>query len=696
MSSAPVKIKSFRPEIQALRALAVLLVVAYHLEPGVLPGGYIGVDIFFVISGFLITSHLLREAQRTGTVNFASFFAGRARRILPAAMLVIVVVVVAGLLILPKTLWGTLGIQALASTFSVQNWVLAADSVDYLAAEEAAGPLQHFWSLGVEEQFYLFWPLVVLAVCLLVKQNLPGPRTDRFASRRRVIFLSFMLIALISLGYSIFTGYSGDAAGYFITTTRIWELAVGGLLAVLMDAHANGSFTLPRWTESWAVRNGLVLISLLSILGAALTYDAQTVFPGIAAALPVLSCAAIIVAGDTRGLGSLHLLVQWKPVQWVGLASYSLYLWHWPLIVFVTHLLGHDPNPIQSLVLLAGSLVFAWASLKFVESPARRFTPLAGSAKLSLVAGAAAVAVVAGTALIPGIAQRESIEKDQQAVAQLIQDPPAGLGAASVGSGAPAYLPETTQIIPVPATAEDDQPDLGACVQDPQSTQIKECEFGSKNATFTVALVGDSHAAHWFEALSEHAKERGWKVVTYLKNSCPFSATERTAERDGGINCSEANKQTLEKLKSRGDINAVVAANWAGASFVDDAAQGYAQQWSKLEDAGLPVYAVVDTPRPPKDEYARDCVEEHSADPEACSFDKSAAFESGDVTKQAAKLEPRVKVLDFSDQFCIDGRCPSVIGNVLVYRDKHHISDTYMRTLATVFGERLESAMNGQ
>ncbi|MHA6969264.1 acyltransferase family protein [Glutamicibacter bergerei] len=696
MSSAPANIKNFRPEIQALRALAVLLVVAYHLEPGVLPGGYIGVDIFFVISGFLITSHLLREAQRTGTVNLASFFAGRARRILPAAMLVIVVVIVAGLLILPKTLWGTLGIQALASAFSVQNWVLAADAVDYLAAEEAAGPLQHFWSLGVEEQFYLFWPLIVLVVCVLVKQNFPGPRTDRFASRRRVIFLSFMIIALISLGYSIYTGYSGDAAGYFITTTRIWELAVGGLLAVLMDAHANGSFTLPRWTSSAAVRNTLVLISLVSILGAALTYDAQTVFPGIAAALPVLSCVAIIIAGNTRGLGSLHLLVQWKPVQWIGLASYSLYLWHWPLIVFVTHLLGHDPNPIQTLALLAGSLLLAWASLKFVESPARQFMPLAGSAKLSLVAGAAAVAVVAGTALIPGIAQRESIEKDQQAVAQLIQDPPAGFGAASVGSGAPAYLPETTQIIPVPATAEDDQPDLGECVQDPQSTQIKECEFGSKNASFTVALVGDSHAAHWFEALAEHAKERGWKVVTYLKNSCPFSATERTAERDGGINCAEANKQTLERLKSRDDINAVVAANWAGASFVADAAQGYAQQWSKLEDAGLPVYAVVDTPRPPKDEYARDCVEEHSAEPEACSFDKAVAFESGDVTKQAAKHEPRVKVLDFSDQFCIDERCPSVIGNVLVYRDKHHISDTYMRTLATVFGERLESAMNAQ
>ncbi|PRA11655.1 acyltransferase [Arthrobacter sp. MYb211] len=696
MSSPPAAPKNFRPEIQALRALAVLLVVAYHLEPGLLPGGYIGVDIFFVISGFLITSHLLREAQRTGTVNLASFFAGRARRILPAAMLVILVVVAAALAIFPKTQWGTLTVQGLASAFSVQNWVLAADSVDYLASEQAPGPLQHFWSLGVEEQFYLFWPLLVLAACLLVKHNLPGPRADRFASRRRMLWIAFTVIALLSLGYSIFTGYSGDAAGYFVTTTRIWELAAGGLLALAADGHANGAFTLPRWVSSWSVRNALVLLALAAILGAAFSYDAQTVFPGIAAAVPVLGCAAIIAAGTTSGPGSLHALVNFAPVQWIGLASYSLYLWHWPLIVFATHLTGHDPTPVESLALMAGSLALAWASLRFVETPARHWQPVAASAKRSLLAGATMIAVVASVALIPGVAQRESIEREQQQVAALLQNPPAGFGAASVSAGAPAYLADQPQIIPVPATAEDDQPDLGECVQDPQSTQIKECEFGSKDATLTVALVGDSHAAHWFEALAGHAKERGWKIVTYLKNSCPFSAESRTAEREGGINCAEANEQTLMKLSEREDLNAVVAANWGGASFVGDAAQGYAEQWGKLENAGRQVYAVVDTPRPPQDSYARDCVEEHSSNPEQCSFDKESAFEEGDATRQAAKLEPRVQVLDFSDQFCIDQRCPAVIGNVLVYRDKHHVSDTYMRTLAPVFGQRLEAAMDGE
>ncbi|MEG2712724.1 MAG: acyltransferase family protein [Glutamicibacter sp.] len=696
MSSNSLQVKNFRPEIQALRALAVLLVVAYHLEPSAVPGGYIGVDIFFVISGFLITSHLLREAERTGRVSLPAFFAGRARRILPAAMLVILVVVVASLLIFPKTQWGALGTQAIASAFSVQNWVLAADSVDYLASDQAPGPLQHFWSLGVEEQFYLFWPLLVLAVCLLAKPNADASSGDGFAPRRRMLWIIFSATALLSLGYSAYAGYSGNSAGYFITTTRIWELAVGGLLALAVQAHANGALKLPPWATSWQFKNLAVLVALAAICFAAFSYNATTVFPGIAAALPVLGCAVVIAAGSTRGPGSLHPLVNWAPVQWVGLASYSLYLWHWPLIVFFIELAGGNPDPLQSLALLAGSLLLAWASLKWVETPMRHFRPIAGSPARSLIAGAAMVGLAASIALLPGAMQQHLVGQEQRELGAMMQNPPAGFGAASVGQGAPAYLSGHRQVVPLPATAAEDQPELGDCVQEPKSTQIKECEFGSEDASYTVALVGDSHAAHWFEAVSRYAQSKGWKVVTYLKNSCPFSEAQRKADRDGSINCEEAIDQTMEALAARDDINAVITSSWGGATFTTDAAQGLASTWSTLEDAGLPVYAIVDTPRPPQDSYARDCVEENVQNPDKCAFPEKGAYEVGDATKQAAELEPRVEVLDFSDYFCMDGTCPAVVGNVLVYRDKHHISDTYMRTLAPIFGERIEAALDSE
>lgn len=696
MNPKPVVSRTFRPEIQALRALAVLLVVAYHLQPTLLPGGYIGVDIFFVISGFLITSHLLREAERTGSVDLRAFFAGRARRILPAAMLVIVVVLFASFLILPTSQWGALGTQALASALSVQNWVLAADSVDYLASDQAPGPLQHFWSLGVEEQFYLFWPLLVVVACWYAKSGVFASKASRMTVCRRVLWITFGLVTVLSLGYSIFTGYSGDVAGYFTTTTRVWELSVGGLLALAAHARASEELRLPCWVTAGTTRNLLVLVALAAIFWAALSYDAHTVFPGVAAAVPVLSCAIVIAAGATSGPGSVHRLVRWAPVQWVGLASYSLYLWHWPLIVFFIHLAGHDPSPGQSILLLAGSLVLAWGSLRWVEVPLRSFKPWAVSPAKSLVAGALMIGLVASLSFLPGLAQRQAVAAEQRAVSALLQDPPQGLGAASMANGAPAFLPGERLVIPVPATAADDQPNLGDCIQDPQSIQIHECEFGSHNATFTVALVGDSHAAHWFEAVMDYANLKRWKVVTYLKNSCPFNAAQRVAERDGSINCQEANEQTIKELTGRGDVNAVLTANWGGSTFTSDPALGLVAQWRALEDAGLPVYAIVDTPRPARGGYVRECVEEHLADPQHCSFPAQTAFESGDVTKEAAKREPDVEVLDFSDQFCLHGTCPAVVGNVLVYRDKHHISDSYMRTLGPVFGQRLEAALESR
>ena len=672
--------KNFRPEIQALRALAVLLVVAYHFQPERLPGGYIGVDIFFGISGFLITGHLLREAEASGTISLSKFFAGRARRILPAAMLVILASTAATLALLPKTTWHDLGIQALASAFSVQNWVLAANSVDYLAAEEAAGPLQHFWSLAVEEQFYLLWPLLILAAC------------RKRVLRRRLLWWVFGTVAAASLAYSIYTGYSGNPAGYFITTTRMWELAAGGLLALADSSVRAGTLRLPGWMALMPVRNLAVLAALASVAWAVFSYSGATVFPGFAAALPVAACLLVIAAGQTRGPGSLHRLVNWAPVQWVGLASYSLYLWHWPLLVFARQLLGREPRLLESAGLLAASLVLAWASLVLVEAPVRQLRLLASSPLRSLAAGALMMALAAGTALLPGQLQQQAVAHEQQQVQQLLDSPPAQFGSAALAHGAPAFTAASHQIVPVPADAAKDLPPIGDCVQKPESEHVKECEFGPKDASFTVALVGDSHAAHWFQAVQGMTEQHGWRLVTYLKNSCPFTAAERQAEADGSIRCQAAYHQALDELVHRGDVDAVITSYWSAATFADDPARGLAATWKQLEDAGIDVYPVADTPRPDSETFARDCVEQHASTPQECAFPESRAFEKTDATRAAAALEPRVHVLDFSDQFCAAGSCPAVVGNVLVYRDRHHITDTYMRTLAPVFAQRFAAA----
>lgn len=689
--------RRFLPEVQSLRAVAVLLVLAYHLEPRLVPGGFIGVDVFFAISGFLITGHLLREVRRTGRIDLPGFWAARVRRILPAAFAVILAVLAATLVLLPATQWKSVGAAALASAFSVENWLLAASSVDYLAAEEAPTALQHFWSLGVEEQFYLFWPLLVLLAVWLANKWVAG-RAHGTAGRREAaaglprtgLLLVFGAVVAASLAYSMVLVAAGNQAAYFDTGARVWELAAGGLLALFLAPPEPGTQPLrARWFEGRRARTALAWAGFGTIAVAAFGYGPGTAFPGLSAAMPVAGALAVILAGETRGALAPQKLLEARPVQWVGDISYSLYLWHWPVLTFFLFLAGREPGPAQSLGLLVLSLLLAAASHRWIETPVRTLAPLAASKWRALGAGAVAVAVVAALALAPGtLAQRETIAAER-AAATLLAAPPPGFGAASIASGAPAYLQGVNQIVPVPAEAERDLPDLGDCVQKPQSPSTRECTKGAKDGSLTIALVGDSHATHWYRALEASAKRHGWTLLTYLKNSCPFSGTKRVAEANGSISCSGANQDTLERILARGDVDAVVTSHWAGSTFESGAAEGFADYWGQLEDAGIKVYPIIDTPRPGTRTYARDCVAEHPTDLVSCGAPATKAFEANDTTRAAAAREPRVDVLDFSDQFCADGFCPAVIGNVLVYRDKHHVSDTYIRTLAPVFDARL-------
>ena len=700
MNASATAPRRFLPEVQALRALAVLVVVVYHLEPRLVPGGFVGVDVFFVISGFLITGHLLREWRTSGRISLTAFWAARVRRILPVALLVIIVVLALTLLLTPSTQWQEVGFAALASTFSLENWLLAANSVDYLAADVNPTALQHFWSLGVEEQFYIFWPVLMLGVLGIgtqasARKSFPiGRRQTTRVLPRTTLIISFSLLILCSLAYAVFLVGSGNSAAYFVTQARVWELAAGGLLAVCMAIPESGNvITKNSWLAGQHTRSLLAIGGLIAIGMGSFAYGPQTPFPGFAALLPVLGTVLVILAGESSGPFSLRRLSDLKIVQWVGNISFSLYLWHWPVLIFFLLLRRSEPGPLESVGLLLLSVLLAAASYYWVENPVRRFKPLALSHWKALGVGVLAVSVVAGLTLVPGnIAQRQLVVQERVA-AQLVAQPPKGFGAASIPIGAPNFTDGARQIVPVPALAAQDLPALGDCVQKPQSPHTKECTFGDKTGTLTIALVGDSHAAHWFKALEDSAKINGWKIVTYLKNSCPFTAVKRKAEESGSISCSEANLQTMEKILQRGDIDVVVTAYWSGSTFGKDPELGFAQYWKTLEDAGIKVYPIVDTPRPATKEYARDCVVARAHHLTECDTPQEKSFEANDYVSAAAALEPRVDILNFNDQFCVAGTCPAVIGNVLVYRDKHHISDTYMHTLAPIFADRLLSLL---
>lgn len=660
--------RAFFPEVQALRALAVVLVVVFHLQPDVLPGGFIGVDVFFVISGYLITGHLLREQERTGTVRLRDFWAARARRILPAAVTCLVVTVALSALLLPISRWGQIGTHALASALSVLNWVLGAEAVDYFAATDTS-PFQHFWSLGVEEQFYLVWPLfVVLAGFIAARRAGVRPR--------RILAVLFTTAVVASFVYSVWRVTTGDAAAYFSTFTRVWELGAGGLLAMVVSR-----LRLPS-----AARTALSLGGVAVVLAGALLIDRSDPFPGLLALVPVLGTMAVIAAGATTGPLAPAPVFALKPVQWVGNVSYSLYLWHFPPIVLFAAVVGRAPGPFASIALAAMALVAAALSYRFIEQPARSSAWLRAKARRGLLFGVAATTVGCLVALSLPFAQRSAEAAWVESATQVEETGPAG-AAAIVDGSSEAFVDGVVAIAPAPTEAKQDMPDVpDECMSEPKDDYTPACKKGDPDGEVSVALVGDSHAQQLSTIFYALAEERGWDLTTYFHASCPFTTETRELEARNEIVCAGPNAETLATLVAD-PPDVVFVANWASGDFVDantgyaPGVAGYAEVWGQLVDAGSEVYAFVDVPRPRNDPTAVDCVAASYEDPRACGVSREDAMVDREVVTEAAALVPEVQVIDLTDNICEADFCPAVIGNVLVYRDVNHLTDTYIRTL---------------
>jgi peptidoglycan/LPS O-acetylase OafA/YrhL len=678
--------RKFRPEVQALRALAVLLVIVYHIDPALLPGGYIGVDVFFVISGFLITGHLWREASSTGGVSLKKFWAARARRILPASLVATVGTLAAALVLLPLDLLQLWARHALAAVFYVENWALAADAVDYQAAGNEPTAFQHFWSLGVEEQFYLFWPLlVVLAVRLWSRSGRPAVDARAAAGLRATLLLIFGAVVVGSLLWSVVEVRAENPVAYYSTLTRVWELGAGGVLALLM-----------RDTTRFAsVRNTLAVGGVALIVAAACFFDDATPFPGIAALVPVLGTCAVIAAGRTAGPGSLRRIAESWSVQRIGDISYSLYLWHFPVVVFFSVLTDRTPKGPDVLALLVASFALAIASYVLVERPVRTLQWFRPDGRL-LVSALLAMVLVAGlTFTLPLRAQGVMREWDQRA-----ESVAADLDTRVTESIAAGYVPFAdgdTAIAPNPLRAADDQaPEVEKCLAAQEEEITPVCEFGeTENPVATVAVVGDSHAEMFTEPISIVAAERGWRVVSYLHSGCPYNAERRLSKGDVE-GCLAANERTRQELATlRPDL--VVTTSYENLGFERRGAEehagaaGYAEVWNELVQAGSRVLVIRDTPQ--ASERVVTCVTENYGQPEKCAKSRSQALDERGAVPAALEQAPGVRSVEFWDRFCDDETCPAVIGNTLVYRDLHHVSRTYMRTLVGDLREALPKSL---
>jgi peptidoglycan/LPS O-acetylase OafA/YrhL len=366
------------------------MVVIYHLWPSLLPGGFVGVDVFFVISGFLITGHLLREYRMTGKIRLVDFWGRRAKRLVPAAALVLTATWVASRFLLPATRLAGTASQILASALYFQNWRLAWNAVDYLKSDSAASPVVHFWSLSVEEQFYLGWPLLFLLAALV---GLTASAQARTARGHLVLLVLASAVVAASLWYSVSYTQVNPSGAYFVTTTRIWELGLGGLLAHL-----------PVRASAWLGRFGpLGWAGLGLVIASAFLLNGATAFPGAIALLPAGGAALLILGGSAAGRFGPSALTSVRPRVFIGGISYSLYLWHWPLIVLWTAWRGQPPGVLAGLVIVAAAVLLSWLTRAWVEDKVRNASLLSGHSWRSVsMALAAAVPVALVAAFIIG------------------------------------------------------------------------------------------------------------------------------------------------------------------------------------------------------------------------------------------------------------------------------------------------------
>lgn len=393
-----------RPEIQALRALAVCAVVLHHGWPAVAPAGYMGVDVFFVVSGFLITAHLLREAEGTGGVSLQGFYLRRARRILPAATVVLVAVSGLTLLLVPMHRWTAWFGEIVASALYVENWRLLAASQDPATAGLPSTPVQHFWSLSVEEQFYLAWPLLILVALRLAARH--GTDASRW------VLLVLVPVTAASFGVSLSLTAVDHNLAYFSTLARAWEFGAGAILAVVLARMRSGAAAAPGAPFGGAggyehLRAAAAWAGIATIVVPMLVVRDDEAFPGAIALLPVLGTALVIAVGMPRAAWGPAWIAGLRPVQWTGDVSYSLYLWHWPVIMFAPYVTGMPSPPWLMVVLVVLSFALAGASKRWVEDPFRRragHTPLGRPSVLLAGVSLGLATVLAAGAIAPGVA----------------------------------------------------------------------------------------------------------------------------------------------------------------------------------------------------------------------------------------------------------------------------------------------------
>ena len=707
-----------RRDIEGLRAIAVIAVLAYHAGVPGTAGGFVGVDSFLVISGFLITGLLIEERARNGRLNLVSFYARRARRLLPISTVVLVATALVAAFVLPATALRSLGIDIAASAGFGLNFVLAARGTDYLAGDVDPSAIQHYWSLAVEEQFYLVWPALIAIISVGARRPL------------RRIGVTIGCIVAASLTASVAFSASAPTWSYFGLHTRAWELGVGALLALAVRSQR---FNRPLpVVVGWFALAGLVVAVV--VCGEAAS------FPGWVALLPVGTTAALILAGGHTSRGSVAAVLSLRPLQWIGARSYSLYLWHWPALVLAPHILDRELTPLDTVGVIAVAVALSALGHRVIENPIRFSTPLAARPARSLALGLGLIVV----ALSAGIA---TIVRQPNLATGVVAAAPDAIATTTTVPATTTSLvmsdhstTSTSTTLPPPPPRIDnrsDEPPVAvlaaldatvlpdnvrpsiyeanadtASLYDTRCHQFLEasvagpCIFGAVDGDFTIGLLGDSHAAQWFDPINTIATENGWRLIAHTQGGCPIIDTV-TWNRGAGTmltQCAPWRNAVLDEFRAEGVDVVIMSQHWGLLSSPDGVAvraseweSGLPVLFERIRAGGAEPILFLDSPDPYDSTPA--CASSHRNDLRACEPGRLRTGEREVRAAASASADAHeVGIIDPFRWLCVDttpdddddtSRCPVVIGDILVYRDSHHLTNTAAQWLTPLLDAEL-------
>jgi peptidoglycan/LPS O-acetylase OafA/YrhL len=724
----------FRPDIEGLRGVAVSLVVLFHAgllshASTQLTGGFIGVDLFFVVSGFLITGLLIRERERTGTISFSRFYARRVRRILPAAAVTLLITLPLASALVTLVQRPSVMEDGASAALSIAN-IRFAMTTDYFNPVNYS-PFLHFWSLGVEEQFYFVWPALLAVVAW------------KFPRAGAALALSVVLV--VSFAASLIVTDMSAPTAFYMLPTRAWQLAAGGLLAIFsgsldwLPGAIRGLFKTLLALTGWA--------ALAALITAAIAIDnTSTPYPGMAALVPTIAGVLLIASGpESMGPG---VLLRLMPIRFLGKISYSLYLWHWPILILGGfYLVGplDSISPEQAVALAALSIPVATLSWFFVEEPFRRgVIPLPRPSRVVAIGVAAMLAIaVVGTGLdfsaqsalaaLGGTDPTATPAATAIVTASATATPTPTLTSlapdVTLPDETPSPIPGMTPALtfppsPAPPTSyaitSAIRPTLGKAATDYEQPWrdnclgwqgtvylpvSSKCTYGDPSGKYTVVLIGDSHGSALFPGVNAVAKAHGWKLIPYLKINCSFLDLSDLMWFGPPMvtypTCETWNKAVINKLQSSPpDLVIISMSRWI---FTNDTheetvtveSNALIRMIQKIP-ASTRVVIIQDPPLPTAQKVP-DCLSTYLSDYRKCSYTRTRGFGSGmGLREQAAAKATGAGLIDLTPYICpgTSGNCPVVLNNMIMWRDEHHLTATFSTSLGPAIDAQLVAILN--